>query len=32
MPTFDIGYRPRAQFINYHLRSERWAIVVAHRR
>ena len=28
----DWGYRPRAEFISFHKRSERWACLVAHRR
>jgi phage terminase large subunit len=27
-----IDYEPRRQFIEYHNRSERWAVIVAHRR
>ncbi len=32
MPTVDLGYRPRDQFIPFHERRERWACLVAHRR
>jgi phage terminase large subunit len=32
MRAVDLGYRPRPQFIPYHMRKERWAVIVAHRR
>lgn len=32
MPTVDLGYRPRDQFISFHERRERWSCLVAHRR
>lgn len=32
MPTIDLGYRPRDQFVGFHERKERWACLVAHRR
>jgi phage terminase large subunit len=32
VPTVDLGYRPRDQFIPFHERRERWACLVAHRR
>ena len=32
MPEIDLGYRPRAQFVEFHKRRERWACLVAHRR
>jgi phage terminase large subunit len=32
VPTIDIGYIPRKQFIDFHKRRERWALIVAHRR
>jgi phage terminase large subunit len=32
VPTIDIGYIPRKQFIDFHKRRERWALLVAHRR
>jgi hypothetical protein len=28
----DLGYRPRAQFLPFHRRKQRWACIVAHRR
>jgi hypothetical protein len=27
-----LGYTPRAQFLPFHERQQRWAIIVAHRR
>lgn len=30
--TVSMGYVPRAQFVPLHMRSERWAVAVAHRR
>jgi phage terminase large subunit len=30
--TIDLGYRPRAQFVPFHARRQRWACIVAHRR
>ena len=32
MPTIEIGYHCRAQFIPFHRRTQRWACIVAHRR
>lgn len=32
MPTVDLGYRPRNQFVAFHERAQRWACLVAHRR
>lgn len=32
MTEFVIRYEPRSQFLPFHLRSERWAVIVAHRR
>lgn len=32
MGFVNLGYQPRAQFIPFHTRSERWAVIVAHRR
>ena len=32
MATIDIGYRPRAQFVPFHRRKQRFACIVAHRR
>jgi len=32
MGRITIPYKPREQFLSYHSRSERWAIIVAHRR
>lgn len=32
MPTVDLGYRPRDQFIAFHERRQRWSCLVAHRR
>lgn len=32
MPTVDLGYRPRDQFVGFHERKGRWACLVAHRR
>ena len=31
-PVIDLGYRCRDQFAPFHMRKERWACVVAHRR
>lgn len=28
----DIGYQPRPQFVDFHRRKQRWAVMVAHRR
>ena len=28
----ELGYAPRRLFVPYHNRSERWAVIVAHRR
>jgi hypothetical protein len=28
----DLGYEPREPFVKYHDRSQRWAVIVAHRR
>jgi hypothetical protein len=30
--VIDLGYRARKQFVPYHMRKERWACLVAHRR
>lgn len=30
--VIDLGYRPRQQFVPFHMRKQRWAVVVAHRR
>jgi phage terminase large subunit len=30
--TFDLGYRPREPFIPFHMRKQRWAVLVVHRR
>ena len=30
--SLDTGYRPRAQFVPYHMRTQRHALLVAHRR
>jgi phage terminase large subunit len=30
--TNFLGYKPRAQFLPFHLRAQRWAVIVAHRR
>lgn len=30
--TVDLGYTPRAPFISFHKREQRWAVIVAHRR
>ncbi len=30
--TVDLGYVPRPQFIPFHARSNRWSVIVAHRR
>lgn len=30
--TVDLGYAPRAVFIDFHERKQRWAVVIAHRR
>ncbi len=32
MPTIDLGYRARPQFVPLHKRKQRWVCVVAHRR
>jgi len=32
MPTVDMGYKPREQFVPFHMRTERWAALVFHRR
>ncbi len=32
MQTVDLGYRARDQFIDFHKRTQRWSVVVAHRR
>lgn len=32
MPTIDLGYRARPQFVPYHTRRERFSAIVAHRR
>lgn len=32
MPTVDLGYRPRDQFVPFHMRKERWSALVCHRR
>ena len=32
MPTIDIGYKPREQFLAYHARKQRYSVIVAHRR
>jgi phage terminase large subunit len=32
MPTIDLGYRAREQFLPFHRRKERWAVLVVHRR
>jgi hypothetical protein len=32
MPNIKLKYRPRAVFEDFHVRKQRWAIVVAHRR
>jgi len=32
VPEIDLGYRPRKQFEPFHARTERWAVIVAHRR
>lgn len=32
MPTISTGYTPRAAFIPFHMRTERWASLVCHRR
>lgn len=31
-PRVRLEYRPRKVFLPYHRRSERWAVIVAHRR
>lgn len=31
-PVIDLGYRARDQFTPYHMRRQRWACIVAHRR
>lgn len=31
-PVVDIGYEPRTQFVDYHTRTQRWSVIVAHRR
>lgn len=28
----SVDYKPRAQFVPFHLRNERWSVIVAHRR
>jgi len=28
----DLGYKPRSQFVPFHMRTQRWACLVAHRR
>ena len=30
--AINLGYRPRAQFVDFHRRKQRWACIVAHRR
>lgn len=30
--VIDLGYRPREQFVPFHMRRQRWACLVAHRR
>ena len=30
--TLDTGYRPRSVFVPYHTRTQRWSVIVAHRR
>jgi len=30
--TVDLGYRPRAPFVDFHKRTQRWAVLVVHRR
>jgi hypothetical protein len=30
--SIELGYRPRDKFIPYHMRKQRWACIVAHRR
>jgi phage terminase large subunit len=32
VPTVDTGYRPRAQFIKFHMRRQRWSCIVSHPR
>jgi phage terminase large subunit len=32
VPVIDLGYRPREPFIPFHMRTQRWACIVAHRR
>lgn len=32
MPTIDLGYTARKQFLPFHARTQRWAVIVAHRR
>lgn len=32
MEAIDLGYRPRKQFVPFHMRSQRWSCLVAHRR
>tara|TARA_R110000796_G_scaffold141253_1_gene257520 strand:+ start:260 stop:1525 length:1266 start_codon:yes stop_codon:yes gene_type:complete len=32
MPTIQIEYEARKQFVDFHRRKERWAVIVAHRR
>ena len=32
MPTISTGYTPRAAFVPFHMRTERWASLVCHRR
>ena len=28
----DLGYRPRSAFVDFHMRRQRWAVIIAHRR
>jgi len=32
VPTIDTGYVPRKQFVDFHMRTQRWSVIVAHRR
>jgi phage terminase large subunit len=32
LPTIELPYSPRRAFVPYHLRTQRWAVIVAHRR